>query len=815
MADESLSDLLRRYRSRAGLTQAALAAKAGLSDQAISVLERGTRRRPRIDTVRALISVLRLDKAEAEQFLAVARGKNVPAGPETAPVERMPLPWQLPPSVPDFTGRAAQIEAILDVLRNPLSVGHTVGLVAVTGMGGIGKTTLAIHAAHSLAETYPDGHLYLNLRGYGPGKPISTADALRQLLRSLGLDLQLIPDDVEAASGLLRSQLAGRRVLLLLDNAADAAHVLPLLPGSAGSAAIITSRESLAGLPGARQIRLDALSQSESVELLSGVVGHDRIAAEPAAAAALASFTGRLPLAVRLIGGRLAARPSWPIHHLVELLEDEERRLDTLGSDDSGVRANIASSVDFLRTSDRALDREAAAALPLLSIPDGPDLLLVVAAHLLDRPIRRAGEILERLVDLNLLESVAPDHYRFHDLIRVYARELAEQDVAESVRNASQENVLRFYVGAAWQCHALTHPRSPRLEFATVKIEQLSALATRESALQWFSDEYRSISDRLAQATTSSLARSPLLPELVLAMFGYHEPRQAWFEMRELSRGLAELATSVGRLGVAAWLFHDRAIPEVENGDLAAAVQPLERALTMFRELADLPGQARCASSLTFVLSNLGRIDEALGYGYQSLDISQEIGDRTLEGVAYTALGLLYERAGDYATADDGFDRGIALARELGDLRSELKRQTNAAFSHLLAGRHEAALARTLSAHEAASRFGDDVSRMEASGMLAVIYASMNDFTAAEKYAQQALELTRQTKNSIRQGRFYLELARIQAAAGNRSAAINSATEAVAVLTGISPLHGSNAEELLDSLRRGEPYAYEVSPHSF
>ncbi len=467
MATESLRELLRRYRTRASLTQAGLAERAGLSEQAVSVLERGTRSRPRIDTVRALTAALGLNAEEAEEFLAAARGKGrkVRTAPDPdvpAAVNSLPMPWQLPPAIPDFTGRSAQIEAMLSALRDPSGRNGAVGLIAVTGMGGIGKTALAVQAAHKLVNSYPDGHLYLNLRGYGPGRPMSTGDALRQLLRSLGLDPQLIPEGVEEAAALLRSQLAGRRALLLLDNATDVRHVMPLLPGSPGSAAIITSRGSMSALSGARQIRLDALSESESAQLLSGVIGQDRVAAEPAAAESLTLLTGRLPLAVRLIGARLAARPNWPIQHLVDLLRDEGRRLDGLGPDETGVRASIASSVRFLETSDRGLDREAARALPMLSVPDGSDLLTVVAAQLLDIRVRQADSVLERLVDLNLLDSVAPERYRFHDLIRTYARELAEQSLTQAERVAGLERILRFYIGCAWTCHELTHASRAR-----------------------------------------------------------------------------------------------------------------------------------------------------------------------------------------------------------------------------------------------------------------------------------------------------------------------------------------------------------------
>lgn len=816
LTGESLSDLLRKYRGRAGLTQAALAAKAGLSDQAISVLERGTRRRPRIDTIRALIKVLRLDKAEAAEFLAVARGKSQSAEAQEAEAgaDVLPMPWQLPPAVSDFTGRTAQIEAILEVLRVQDSVPSTsVGLVAVTGMGGIGKTTLAVQAAHKLVDSYPDGHLYLNLRGYGPGKPVSTADALRQLLRSLGTEPQLIPDEVEEAAGLLRSQLAGRRVLLFLDNAADAAHVLPLLPGNPGSAAIITSRGSLAPLPGARQVRLDALSQSESVELLSGVIGQSRIAAEPAAAEALASFTGRLPLAVRLIGGRLAARPSWPIQHLVALLEDEDRRLDTLGSDETGVRANIASSVDFLQTSDRALDREAARALPLLSIPDGADLLTSVAAQMLDVPTKKANAILERLADLNLMESVAPERYRFHDLIRAYGRELADEALSVSASNAGLERVLRFYIGCAWQCQTLTHTSSPRIPLASVPPLRISALTGRHSALQWFDAELRNLMDRFAQAATI-LAGSTLLPELALAMFGYHESRRRWMEMEEMSRGAVELATKLDLPLVAAWLQHDRAIPTVENGRLEAAVPDLAKALRMFQDAGDLTGQSRCCSSLTYALSGLERIDEALEYGKLSLVLSEKIGDLVLEGVAHTALGVLYNRVGDHAQADLNFDRGIELAQQIGDSRSIYKRNANAAFSHLVVGRWEDAQKYNLEADRIAEETGDDVNRTESYQTRTLIFAAQGRYAEAIQEAELGIQFARRSADSIREGRLYLELARIQAASGDRTAAILNAAQAVSKLARISPVHEQFARQLLEQLRRGDPYAYSFTDHA-
>jgi tetratricopeptide (TPR) repeat protein len=525
-------------------------------------------------------------------------------------------------------------------------------------------------------------------------------------------------------------------------------------------------------------------------------------------------LTGRLPLAIRLIGGRLAARPNWPIRHLVDLLEDQSRRLDGLGSDVTGVRASIASSVQFLETSDRSVDREAARALPMLSVPDGQDLITIVAARLLDVPLQRADAILERLVDLNLLDSVAPERYRLHDLIRAYGRELAGQTLTPDDQNAVLERILRFYTGVAWACQALTHPASPRLSLATVHAEPMPALADKRTALVWLDDEHRNLMERFRQAITSPLARSVLLPELVLALFGYHEARRRWVEMRELGQGMVELAQQGNLLLTAAWLQHDSAIPEVENGDLETAASCLFRALEMFREQSDRDGQARCFSSLTYVLGGLGRIDEALEFGKQALALSQERGDMTVEGVSYLAVGSLYNLLGDRARADDAFARGVALAESAGDSRSVIKRCNNIGFSHLVVGRYQDAVPFSRRSLELAEQAHDDVAASECHQVLALAFAAQGEYRVARSHAEAGLAMARTFKDGIREGRLLLELARISAAAGEQDLAISNASAAVTALAGVSPIHASYARTLLAQLRRGDPYSYEFTTHS-
>ena len=816
----TLSELLRTFRFRAGLTQAVLAEKAGLSEQAISVLERGTRTRPRTDTVRALTAALALTPAEADQFLSVARGKGkarTPAAdkdPSTAP-ELPPTPWQLPPAAPDFTGRSAQVDAILSVLRDPgRTSAPAAGLIALTGMGGIGKTTLAVHVAHSLTDRYPDGHLYLNLRGYGPGTPMTVSDAQGHLLRSLGLTPQSVPDDIEEAAALLRSHLAGKRVLVLLDNAADVRQILPLLPSSAGSAAIVTSRGSLANLPGARQIRLDALSESESVNLLAGVVGPERVATEPAAAKVLAACSGRLPLAVRLIGGRLATRPTWPIQHFVDLLQDEERLLDSLGSDETGVRASIASSVRFLEASERELDRRAAQALPLLSIPDGSDLLTAIAAALLEVPRRQADLILERLVDLNLLESVAPARYRFHDLIRAYGREIADQAFTAAERDQALARILRFYVAIGWASQSLTHATSPRMTLATIRSDGVPAFRDREQVLRWLDAEQRNLMDRVRQARQSGLGGSVVFPELALALFGYHESRRRWPEMRELGLGAVELAQRHGRPETAAWLQHDAAIPEAETGATETAISHILIALDMFRAIDGLFGEARCCSSLAYLLGLQGRIDEALVYARAALDLSRRLEDPTLEGVALTAIGGLYDRTGDFAKADEAFAEGIELARRASDTRSVFKRYQNAAFAHVHVGRYLDAADMALRGLRIVTDLGDATFQGESHHLLAIAYAAQGQFDTARSHIEAGLQMAQAARDVDREGRLYVELAKINAARGDRDAAAEPLNSAFKLLRNVSDAFLVDARQLLEKLDRGESYSYEFGANS-
>ncbi|MEV7009902.1 BTAD domain-containing putative transcriptional regulator [Streptosporangium sp. NPDC051022] len=342
-------------------------------------------------------------------------------------------PAQLPADVADFTGRAAQVRELTAALAR----GRAPAVVAVAGIGGVGKTTLAVRAAHGVRERFPDGQLAIDLRG-ASAEPVDPAVALERFLRALGAGR--IPEEPEERAALYRSLLADRRILVLLDNAATAAQVRPLLPGTPGCAVIVTGRARLAGLPTSRTLDLGVPERAEALGLLAAVAGEERVAAEPEAAARVVAFCGRLPLAVRIAASRLAARPGWSLAVLGDRLADERRRLSELTVGDLAVEATFALGHD-------QLSAEQSRAFRLLALADAPEITLRTAAVVLDTP--EPERLCESLVDLAMLESASPGVYRYHDLLRVYGAAKAEPgervralarlmgDWLNSVRNAA------------------------------------------------------------------------------------------------------------------------------------------------------------------------------------------------------------------------------------------------------------------------------------------------------------------------------------------------------------------------------------------
>lgn len=768
------SELLRSHRLAAGHTQAALAELAGLSEQAVSLLERGTRRRPRTETIHALCNALKLAPDAEQELLASVRAPS----PQQPVASSLPIPWELPQTVADFTAREDELTKVLEALGRAGS--SSIPLV-ITGMGGVGKTALAVHAGHLSADRFPDGQLYVSLRGHDPGAALTSAEALGQLLRSLGVRHDAIPDQADEMARLFRSRMAGRRMLILLDDANSVDQVTPLLPGGSGSATIITSRRFLATLPGSLIVRLATFTSSDSLRLLAGVAGEQRVNSEQAAALELSELTGGLPLALRLVGARLTMRPQWLLQHFVDQLQDERRSLDELGLDHSGVRATFASSLNELVASPRAEDRAAAAAFDLLSLAGGPEISVQLVARLLEQDVLTTEELLERLVDLHLLDSIGPSRYQMHDLLRAYARERLSASEREVERTAAIKRGLRYYVAAAWQAQRITHPWSPRQPTEELDLTGVPVFTELAEAPAWLDAEYDSILSLYKMASTVPGLARRYGPSLALGLFGYLEIRAHWLRMRIIF----DLALASGRpeddLITWGWLEHDRAIPDIELDHLGEGRLRLLRSLDHFEAAQHLDGIARCCSSLSHVCEGLDHLDEAIEWGERGLKLAQEAGELAALGTSQLALGILYNRVGRDTEAVAAFETSLELAESAGNHRPLARRLQVAASSYLAAGAHDRGIKHLNAALELYGRIDDPVGLAELLQQLAQVELARGNYAEAERKVREGLRLTELHGDSHRQALLLANLAVIQDATAKPAVARQTRLQAIEI----------------------------------
>ncbi|GFN06204.1 hypothetical protein Smic_47600 [Streptomyces microflavus] len=374
------------------------------------------------DTRRLLSEELGVDPrpelAQLQQRILRADEELARPADEPAPAAAPLKPAQLPATVPDFTGRDSFVRDLGAQLAS--AEGSVMAVSALAGIGGVGKTTLAVHVAHQARPHFPDGQLYVDLQGAG-ARAAEPETVLGSFLRALGTADSAIPDTLDERAALYRSTLDGRRILVLLDNAHDAAQIRPLLPGTPGCAALVTSRVRMVDLAGAHLVDLDVMSPDEALQLFTRIVGAERVGAEREAALDVVAACGFLPLAIRIAASRLAARRTWTVSVLAAKLADERRRLDELQAGDLAVKATFELGYGQLEPAQ-------ARAFRLLGLADGPDISLAAAAALLNLEPHTAEDLLEALVDTSLLESAAPGRYRYHDLVRLYARACAERD---------------------------------------------------------------------------------------------------------------------------------------------------------------------------------------------------------------------------------------------------------------------------------------------------------------------------------------------------------------------------------------------------
>ena len=565
---------------------------------------------------------------------------------------------QLPADITDFTGRELHVSQLCGLLsaRRAGDNPGAVPVALVAGAGGLGKTTLAIHAAHRMRTEYPDGQLYVDLLGAGP-QPLSAGDVLARFLRDLGEDGAQIPVSEEERAALYRTRLNGRRTLVLLDNAHDAAQVRPLLPGSASCAVIVTSRSRLSDLVGGGLVHLDVLDDSEALAMFSRIVGTDRAAAEPDATAELLVACAGLPLAIRICAARLAARDRWTIRWLADRIRDQHRRLDEMRVGDLAVRASF--EVSFA-----SLPSAPAHAFGLLGLWTGPSIGLSAAAALIGEPEDRVADALEFLVDAHLLESSAPDCYGFHDLLRVYAAERAMADEPEESRRDAVARLLAWYLHTASVADTLVapHRERPSLDPPPPGCNPLSFSAVA-SALAWCEAERENVVAATQQAADYGLHDIAWkLPVAVLGSFDRLSYRAEW-----ISSHLVALASArqAGDRRAEGWTLNNLGMVYSQQQHIDEAISRFEEALEIRREIGDLRGQAISTINIADANLRLGRSTEALEQLHQALSLQREAGYRYGEGAVLTGLGEAHLDLGHLDEAIGYLQQGRAIFVEI------------------------------------------------------------------------------------------------------------------------------------------------------
>jgi DNA-binding SARP family transcriptional activator len=625
-----------------------------------------------------------------EQILTEDAGRHggaaaTPVMPAPQPAVPPPPepPRQLPAGITDFTGRVRDLELLSQLLPGAADDSGAVKVALVTGAGGLGKTTLAVHAAHRLRPHFPDGQLYANLLGATP-QPLAPADVLARFLRDLGVPGEQIPVDEDERAALMRTRLTGRRVLMLLDNARDSAQVRPLLPGSASCAVMVTTRHRLPGLATTRLVDLDVLGKEDALALFASIVGTGRVAAEPAATDEVLAACAGLPLAIRIAGARLAARPGWTVATLASKVHSEQRRLDELRAGDLAVRATFEVSFASLPGLPDTERIDPAGAFRLLGLWAGPTISLPAAAALFGQPGGDTEDALEELVDAHLLESPAPGVYRFHDLLRVYAAERSRSEPPAS-RQQALRRILTWYLHTAEAAARIISPHYTRVTLGeppdAVRPPDFSSL---EEALGWCESERVNLVAATRQASDSGM--HDIAWRLPAAAMRFFYRRSHWVDwITTHQTGLAAARELGDRQAEARMLHNLGMVHGLQRRE--EAIGFFEQAMAIHRELDDHAGEARAATGLATAFFHVGRFQDALDAGRRSLLLQRAAGDRHGEGIALGDLGCA---SGELGLIDDAISfhqQALTIFRELGDTDAEADSLTELAGVYLVMGR--------------------------------------------------------------------------------------------------------------------------------
>ncbi|MHC5902793.1 AfsR/SARP family transcriptional regulator [Streptomyces sp. S6] len=618
---------------------------------------------------------------------AVLRGGlPVPSG---SPAPQRLVPAQLPVAVRGFTGRVEEL-ARLDAFLTTASSAPVV-ISAVSGTAGVGKTSLAVHWGHRVRKSFPDGQLYVNLRGFDPaGSSRDPAEALRGFLDALEVPPARIPAGVDAQAALYRSLLADRRMLVVLDNARDADQVRPLLPGAPGCVVLVTSRNrltSLAAVEGAHMFAIDVLSPAEARSMLADRLGGPRTATDPAAVAEITARCAGLPLALAVVSARAADRPNLPLADLAGELRDGNSRLDALDAGDHATRVRAVFSWSY-----RALSPAAARLFRLLGLHPGPDISAAAATSLAGEPPAPTRLLLAELTTAHLLAEPAPGRYSFHDLLRAYAGELARAEDGEDVRREATHRVLDHYLHTALRAQRLLGPPADRVEPAPVRPGvRPEEPAGRDAAMAWFTADHSVLSAALQQAARDGFDGH--VWQLAAALSTYHQRAVMWAEWAAAHTAALAAAERLGDRAAQACALRNIANAESSLGHQVDARARLDRAMRLYRELDDPAGEAHTHLALGRVSTRQERRTEALVHSRRAVELFGVAGERGWQGMALNNVGWDHTMLGRHRQAVDLGRQALALLEGAGHASGEAHTWDTLGYAHHHLGEYAQAAA--------------------------------------------------------------------------------------------------------------------------
>ena len=790
----TFAGLLRKLRTDAGLTQEELAEAAGLSSRSVSDLERGVNHTARRDTARMLADALNLTGPTRAEFEAMARGRaRVGGRPSDAggavdtalgTAGIATATRTLPRDIASFTGREAELRELMEAAADSASISKVVGIHAIGGMAGIGKTAFAVHAAHRLAYRFPGAQIFLALHGHTPGqRPVDPTDALAHLLLTAGVPVQQIPSGLEERMALWRDRLADKQLLLVLDDAASSEQVRPLLPSGGGSIVLVTSRRHLSALEDARAISLDTLPPEEAAGLFIRLAARSGPSLDDMAVGTITRLCGYLPLAIGMLARQLHHHPAWSPADLAADLAAAGGRLELMQAEDRSVAAAFNLSYQDLTETQQRLFR-------LLGLHPGPDIDSYAAAALSDADLASARRDMQALYDQYLLTEPARGRYGLHDLIREHARALtAAEPPAET--DAALNRLLDYYwhtAEIADRCLSRRTRSRPVSAIQAIAPTAVPNLPDCIRALSWVRAERSNLLACLDYAAiTGRHARIVTLTAGLNSLLRHDGP---WADATSRHLGAVQAARRVDDRPGEAGALHDLGIIRNLVGDYPGAASALEAALEICRDIGDRLGEANALEHLGVVRRRSGDFPGSTEILQAALGISAELGDLLGQANALTGLGIVRYQMGAYLPAAEDLQAALRISRDLGDLLGQANTLSYLGIVLQHRGDHQGAAEALEEALRISRDLGDPLGQANALTELGVVRRRGGDHAGAADVLEAALVIHRDLGNRVGQANALNYLGVVRRLTGDYPGGADALQAALRIYRSIGDLGG-------------------------